>query len=155
MRRNPQKRLGASERDAEDVKRQSFFRVKPDVNEFIAMLKCIYCSFFFLPSFEVFFFFFGWICFSLHACCQFLARWLFIHITYCCVAVFTYHLCTVYGWPCCWTCFLFVVSVVSHCFLGYRLGLLPKCQRFLTRAETKELGSRFQNGFHLFLFFFF
>ncbi|KAK7095450.1 hypothetical protein V1264_006851 [Littorina saxatilis] len=26
MRRNPQKRLGASERDAEDVKRQSFFR---------------------------------------------------------------------------------------------------------------------------------
>ena len=57
MRRNPQKRLGASERDAEDVKRQSFFRVKPDVNEFIAMLKCIYCSFFFLPSFEVFFFF--------------------------------------------------------------------------------------------------
>ena len=27
MRRNPEKRLGASERDAEDIKRQPFFRV--------------------------------------------------------------------------------------------------------------------------------
>ena len=60
MRRNPQKRLGASERDAEDVKRQSFFRVKPDVNEFIAMLKCIYC-FFFFSSLVFFFFFFEFV----------------------------------------------------------------------------------------------
>jgi hypothetical protein len=28
MRKNPEKRLGSSERDAEDVKAQSFFRVR-------------------------------------------------------------------------------------------------------------------------------
>jgi len=31
MRKNPAKRLGSSERDAEDVKKQAFFRVRDDL----------------------------------------------------------------------------------------------------------------------------
>lgn len=84
MRRNPQKRLGASERDAEDVKRQSFFRVKPAVNEIIAMLKCISC---FLLLRFLFFLFFVCFFFPFMLAAVFLARLLFIHITCFCIAV--------------------------------------------------------------------